>query len=100
MNTKPCPICRENHEPDRRLSFDGKGINSCGMYRNRIATFGNNDQAQLLGPVFAAAPELLKQARIALRYLQESEMIVNRMGTPYPNGLEDAITLATGKDRT
>lgn len=39
MNTKPCPICRENHDPARGLSFDGKGLNSCSPYRDRIATF-------------------------------------------------------------
>lgn len=39
MNTKPCPICRENHDPARGLSWDGMGLNSCGMYRSRIATF-------------------------------------------------------------
>lgn len=36
-NKTPCPICREVHEP-RGLSFDGQGINSCGMYRARVAT--------------------------------------------------------------
>lgn len=39
MNTKPCPICRENHGPACGLSWDGMGLNSCGMYRSRIATF-------------------------------------------------------------
>lgn len=39
MNTQPCPICREIHDPARGLSLDGKGLNSCGMYRDRIATF-------------------------------------------------------------
>lgn len=39
MNAKPCPICRENHDPARGLSWDGMGLNSCGMYRDRIATF-------------------------------------------------------------
>lgn len=52
-----CPICREEHEP-RGLSFDGKGVNSCGMYRTRLATFSKN-APEHLGPLFAAAPKLL-----------------------------------------
>lgn len=58
---KTCPICREEHEQDRGLSFDGKGVNSCGMYRTRIATFtsgATDDDTRRLGPLFAAAPEL------------------------------------------
>lgn len=53
-----CPICREIHGPDRGLSFDGRGINSCGMYRARLATFVNPASAEL-GPLFAAAPRML-----------------------------------------
>ena len=48
-----CPTCREIHEP-RGLVYDGKGINSCGMYRARIATF-RPDAPEHLGPLFAAA---------------------------------------------
>lgn len=58
-----CPICRERHDETRRLSFDGKGINSCGSYRSRLATFQNptteRDLPAYLGPIFAAAPALL-----------------------------------------
>ena len=59
--TKQCPICRESHEPGRGLSYDGCGINSCGMYRDRIATFTDKRglTAGLLGPMFAEAPSLL-----------------------------------------
>jgi hypothetical protein len=53
-----CPICRELHGPERGLSFDGKGVNSCGMYRTRLATFGK-DTPEHLGPLFATAPDLL-----------------------------------------
>lgn len=58
-----CPICRENHEPERGLSFDGLGINSCGMYRERIATFNRNnlDVAKTLGETFANAPSTLAE---------------------------------------
>lgn len=58
-----CPICRENHEP-RGLSFDGKGVNSCGMYRTRLATM-TKDVPESLGPVFAAAPDLLAACKVA-----------------------------------
>lgn len=67
---KACPICREEHEP-RGLSFDGKGINGCGMYGTRIATFisgSSDDETALLGPMFAAAPELLA----ALKRIREA----------------------------
>jgi hypothetical protein len=70
--TTICPICREQHEP-RSLSFDGHGINSCGMYRSRIATFAPdakaNGTAEILGPLFAAAPEL-KEA--CIRVVEEN----------------------------
>lgn len=59
MGTKqPCPICREEHEP-RSLSFDGVGVNSCGMYRSRLTTFSKNAPREVLGPMFAAAPMML-----------------------------------------
>ena len=61
---KPCPICRENHE-ERGLSFDGKGVNGCGIYRTRLATFTSgctDDTTAMLGPLFAAAPDLLQFA--------------------------------------
>lgn len=55
---KTCIICREQHPP-QGLSFDSKGINSCGMYRTRLATFVcHPDVSKLLGPVMEAAPEL------------------------------------------
>lgn len=54
--SKACPICREEHPP-RGLSYDGRGVNSCGMYRSRIATITN--EYQHLGPTLAAALELL-----------------------------------------
>lgn len=59
MNT--CPICREEHTP-RPLSFDGCGVNSCGMYRDRLATFAHGAPRHL-GPLFAAAPELADTLR-------------------------------------
>lgn len=64
MSHTPCPICREHHETDRGLSYDGKGINACGMYRNRLATFQSN-APEHLGPLFAAAPELLAACKAA-----------------------------------
>ena len=67
MNHTPCPICRENHAQGRSLSYDGKGINSCGMYRNRIAKFQDHDIAEELGPKFAAAPAMYEALKGCLR---------------------------------
>ena len=58
METKACPICREIHGSDRGLSFDGKGVNSCGMYRERLATL-QPDCPEALGRLFAEAPAML-----------------------------------------
>lgn len=33
-----CKLCKEEHAPDRGLSFDGCGINLCDQYRTRFAT--------------------------------------------------------------
>ncbi len=55
-----CPICREQHGPERSLSFDGKGVNDCGIYRARVATFTKDANTEALGNLFAAAPEMLK----------------------------------------
>ena len=66
MNHTPCPICRENHAQGRSLSYDGKGINSCGMYRNRIAKFQDHDIAEELGPKFAAAPAMYEALKAVL----------------------------------
>lgn len=58
-----CPICRERHPARRRLHYDGFGVNSCGMYRARLATFPayarEDGTADTLGPLFAMAPQLL-----------------------------------------
>lgn len=44
------------------LSFDGFGINGPDEYRTRIATFTRDNEAKKYGPLFAAAPELLRLA--------------------------------------
>lgn len=51
----PCPDCREHHPQDRGLSFDGKGVNGCDMYRGRLATFNDSDAAERWGVIFAEA---------------------------------------------
>jgi hypothetical protein len=64
-----CPICRETHAPDARLSYDGKGINDCGSYRRRLATM-TTDCPRDLARMMAAAPQLaalLSEAVIAVR---------------------------------
>jgi len=50
------------------LSFDGHGINGPDEYRTRIATFTGAHGAADYGPLFAAAPELLRELR-ALTHL-------------------------------
>jgi len=42
------------------LSFDGKGINGPDIYRSRIATFTNQEAAQLYGPAMAASMDMAK----------------------------------------
>ena len=70
-----CPICRERHEANRSLSYDGRGINSCGMYRNRIATFQHSDDvARELGPKFAAALALYEALQIMVRAANVDEI--------------------------
>jgi hypothetical protein len=68
-----CQVCRERHDPAVDLSFDGKGINSCGMYRTRLATFTSgcsDDIVALLGPLFESSFKLLA---VAHRVLDRSE---------------------------
>jgi|GEM_PF-4038204 len=48
------------------LTFDGKGINGPDEYRERIATFSNNEAASKYGPLLAAAPDLLEALRLML----------------------------------
>lgn len=65
-STAECPICREIHEPTRGLSFDGQGVNSCGMYRNRLATMTDLGKQCGIGPDLARAwliPELVAALR-------------------------------------
>lgn len=54
-----CATCGEIHDA-RPLSFDGIGVNSCGVYRTRIATIER--EYRHLGPMFAAAPDLFAVA--------------------------------------
>ncbi len=62
-----CQFCDEHHDQSRGLSFDGRGVNSCGKYRERLATLhnasvfdgpGGSLRMDLLGRQMAAAPEL------------------------------------------
>lgn len=61
----PCPQCREIHTP-RAFSYDGFGVNSCGMYRGRLATFSQSmpdAQRKELGALWVAAPAMLEALR-------------------------------------
>lgn len=48
-------------DPSRReLSYDGRGINGPDIYRSRIATFVNDNEAgKKYGKLFEASPEML-----------------------------------------
>ena len=87
MTHTPCPYCRESHEP-KPLSYDGFGINSCGMYADRIATFSKSVPEPMrkeLGHLWKAAPDLLEVAKAAYVYIT---------GNP---GLENALKQAIAK---
>lgn len=75
-NNMACNICRENHGTERGLSFDGLGVNGCDAYRSRIATFrpakNDNDLAGMLGPMFAAAPDLVECVRDWVQYMKNN----------------------------
>jgi hypothetical protein len=58
------PICRGN--TNRAVLIRRKRNNACGIYRTRIATFTSgcdDDTARTLGPLFAAAPDVLAALR-------------------------------------
>ena len=89
---KECPICREIHGPERTLSYDGKGINACGMYRTRIATFtsGAMDGAvALLGPMFAAAPDMLAALAECETTLDQAAELLAEIGEEGDRWAED-----------
>jgi hypothetical protein len=68
-----CPICHEHHDETRSLSFDGFGINSCGKYRERLATFTDAGKAAAhLGPIFAAGPEMLEALMSAAIWIDQN----------------------------
>lgn len=82
-NILPCSICRELHSDDRTLSYDGRGVNSCGMYRDRIATIP--DEYRHLGPVLSMAPQLLESVESLLKWAIEAN---NRIKYEKYNGLQ------------
>ena len=60
----PCPICGEEHDETRTLSYDGMGVNSCDQYRERLATFEPR-APEHLRQVMTVAPELLVMLKAA-----------------------------------
>ena len=90
-----CTICREQHMVSRTLSYDGRGINSCGMYRNRIATFQHSDDvARELGPKFAAAPAMYEAIKQVIEH-RKREFLDNSI-EPYCS-LVAALAQAEGR---
>lgn len=68
-----CSFCRERHEPSRKFGYTRHGVSSCDMYSSRVAAFSKNltdDQRRTLGPLFAAAPELLEALKEAERVIR------------------------------
>lgn len=63
-----------------KLSFDGKGINGGDEYMSRIATFTEHGHSLNIGPLLAAAPELLDALDGVLRMLE----LLNAPGTHDP----------------
>lgn len=104
MNAKhsPCPICRGEHPP-RPLSFDGKGINSCDLYRSRLATFSvspGHEAAQRLGPMFAAAPDMLaalKAATADINRCRNGDILDLHVPHEIAKQMLDAIAKAEGR---
>ncbi len=68
-----CPICREYHEEPRGFSYDGRGVNSCGMYRGRIANILAGYHH--VGPLLAAAPDLLTALERVVVYIESAGLI-------------------------
>ncbi len=98
------------------LSFDGCGINDKrNEYAPRVATFSrktssdSHDYAKEFGPMFAAAPDMLKALQAihaALMYCPEyGAFFTDETGSAYPAGTtyqpmalaREAIAKATGK---
>lgn len=81
-------------ENKNELSFDGAGINGHNTYRDRVATFNLNhpDWVKKYGPMFAAAPEMLKVLGQAISRLAELDKILN----PYV-GLNTPIDDSAGR---
>ena len=80
---QPFAVCQEG---ERNLI--------CGVFGD---VKGGEEVAAANARVIAAAPELLVQAKIALRYLMDAEHIVIRTGAPFPNGLPRVIAKAHGQ---
>lgn len=53
-----------------RLTFDGFGINGGDEYMSRIATFTEHGHSLKIGPLLAAAPELLEACGELVRCLE------------------------------
>lgn len=75
------------------LSFDGCGINGPDEYRTRIATFAKvrGPDAMKYGPLFAAAPEMLRALETALTWMKTYQ----RQANTGPNGplISDILTI-------
>lgn len=70
-----CEYCREIHIGERVFTYDGRGVNGCGEYRPRLATFPpdmSRDDREKIGPLLAAAPRLLEALLIALPYVTDA----------------------------
>lgn len=79
------------------LSFDGFGINGPDEYKSRLATLTPAGQALNVGPLLAAAPELLEACKEALRQLNADDCPSIPDGAMVRGRLYSAIVNAEGK---
>lgn len=73
-----CPHCREQHGAERTLTFDGYGINSCGMYRSRVATLEKDFRDGDLGYQMAAGPSLHQALKLMMMTVHTVRQARNR----------------------
>lgn len=74
------------------LNWDGCGVNDSDEYRSRIATFtehGRKNRPEL-GPVFAAAPELLEALETILDELSDGRGISQLTGLKAQSAIQKA----------
>lgn len=83
-------------------SYDFHGVNGPDKYKTRLATFTEeakrSGQADIYGPLFAAAPELLKACKTALKRITDNfDRSYDIGGVPFDQDVEDVLRTAIFK---